>query len=94
MFIKINGANNSAPPTKSETSKMTVAEGDVLFVFKESGEVHMSFPEVHSDDVPEHMLCALALSYALADKDFIKTLRDRFLHQNISVNSSRVCNDH
>lgn len=77
----------------SKRTHVPIDETDVVFVFKESGDVDISFPELLTEEVPEHMLCALALSYALSDKDFVQTIRDRFLHQHIPMDPAKACND-
>lgn len=56
-------------------------ENDVVLVFKEDGHVDLSFPEVTGDYVPDHIMAALALSYAVIDEEFFGLIQERFAQE-------------
>ena len=74
-------AENLAGNRKS----IAIGENDVALIFKEDGHVDLSFPEMTGDYVPEHVMAALVLSYAVVDEDFFALIQDRFAQQ-ASVN--------
>ena len=60
---------------------IAIDENDVALIFKEDGHVDLSFPEVTDDNVPEHVMAALALSYAVVDEEFFDIIQERFAQQ-------------
>jgi hypothetical protein len=60
-------------------SKITLRDLDVAFVFREEGTVEVSFPEVHTETAPDHILAALALSHMLVDEALFQSLKDQFI---------------
>lgn len=61
---------------------IAIGENDVALIFKEDGHVDLSFPEMTGDDdVPEHVMAALVLSYAVVDEDFFALIQERFAQQ-------------
>ncbi len=74
-------AENLAGNRKS----IAIGENDVALIFKEDGHVDLSFPEMTGDDVPEHVMAALVLSYAVVDEDFFALIQNRFAQQT-SIN--------
>ncbi len=61
--------------------KIAIGENDVALIFKEDGHVDLSFPEISDEHVPEHVMAALALSYAVVDEEFFAIIQDRFAQQ-------------
>lgn len=70
-------AENLAGNRKS----IAIGENDVALIFKEDGHVDLSFPEMTGDHVPEHVMAALVLSYAVVDEEFFALIQDRFAQQ-------------
>lgn len=70
-------AENLAGNRKS----IAIGENDVALIFKEDGHVDLSFPEMTGEDVPEHVMAALVLSYAVVDEEFFALIQDRFAQQ-------------
>tara|TARA_R110002111_G_scaffold146484_1_gene213268 strand:- start:102 stop:434 length:333 start_codon:yes stop_codon:yes gene_type:complete len=70
-------AENLAGNRKS----IAIGENDVALIFKEDGHVDLSFPEMEGDHVPEHVMAALVLSYAVVDEEFFALIQDRFAQQ-------------
>lgn len=70
-------AENLAGNRKS----IAIGENDVALIFKEDGHVDLSFPEMTEDHVPEHVMAALVLSYAVVDEEFFALIQDRFAQQ-------------
>lgn len=60
---------------------IAIGENDVALIFKEDGHVDLSFPEMTGDHVPEHVMAALVLSYAVVDEEFFALIQDRFAQQ-------------
>ena len=60
---------------------ITIDENDVALIFKEDGHVDLSFPEIADEHVPEHVMAALALSYAVVDEEFFDIIQERFAQQ-------------
>lgn len=57
---------------------LKIDEGDAALIFKEDGHVDLSFPDITEDDVPEHVLAALAISYAVMDEKLFNLIQDKF----------------
>lgn len=72
---------------------LRIQENDVAFVFREGGHVDVSFPEIGNDSVPDHIMAALAISYAITDPQTLDTLRSRFAHQQLLGGLKKACND-
>lgn len=70
-------ANSSAENGKF----IELNESDVALIFKEDGHVDLTFPQDLGDHVPEHVLAALSLSYALVDDDFFDIIQNRYADQ-------------
>ena len=66
---------------------------DVALVFRNDGSIDASFPQHFTEPIPDHVLVALALSYALVDEGFVEDLRRRFHHQQLLNNTKKACND-
>ena len=60
---------------------ITIDENDVALIFKEDGHVDLSFPEITDGYVPDHVMAALALSYAVVDEEFFDIIQERFSQQ-------------
>mgnify|MGYP003630930725 CR=1 FL=1 len=60
---------------------IAIDENDVALIFKEDGHVDLSFPEMTGDHVPEHVMAALVLSYAVVDEEFFALIQDRFAQE-------------
>lgn len=60
---------------------IAIDENDVALIFKEDGHVDLSFPEMTGDEVPEHVMAALVLSYAVVDEEFFALIQERFAQQ-------------
>ena len=75
--------------TLAENRKsIAIGENDVALIFKENGHVDLSFPEMTGEHVPEHVMAALVLSYAVVDEDFFALIQDHF-SQQVSVDLER-----
>ncbi len=51
---------------------------DVALVFKEDGHVDLSFPNDVGDYVPDHVMAALSISYAMMDDEFFELIQNRY----------------
>lgn len=72
---------------------ITLGERDVGLIFRDDGSIEASFPQHLPEPIPDHIIVALALSYALVDEDFVDELRRRFRHQQFLANTKKACND-
>lgn len=79
--------------TKKRRAKITLEDTDVALVFRKEGVIEASFPEITSEPVPDHVVAAMAVSYALVDEDFFNSLRERFSHKLRALNLRPACND-
>jgi hypothetical protein len=73
--------------------KITLQDTDVALVFREEGKIEASFPEITSENVPDHVMAALAISHALVDEDFVKMIRERFAHKYLMPGKHQAVND-
>lgn len=64
-------------PAKNR-KKIAVDDNDVALIFKEDGHIDLSFPELKGKEIPDHVMAALALSYAVVDEEFFNLIQDRF----------------
>lgn len=78
---------------RKRKTHMSLSDTDVAFVFREDGHVDVSFPEINADPVPDHVMAALAISYAITDPQTLETLRTRFANQQLLNSLKKACND-
>lgn len=63
---------------KRDKRSMDLDPEDVAIVFKADGHVDLSFPELTGEQVPQHILAALAVSNAIMDDDFFEEIQEAF----------------
>jgi uncharacterized Fe-S cluster-containing protein len=73
--------------------KIHLQDTDVALVFREEGKIEASFPEITSENVPDHVMAALAISHALVDEEFVKLIRERFAHKVLLPGRQQAVND-
>jgi uncharacterized Fe-S cluster-containing protein len=73
--------------------KINLQDTDVALVFREEGKIEASFPEITSENVPDHVMAALAISHALVDEEFVKLIRERFALKVLMPNRQQAVND-
>ena len=78
---------------KKRRGKITLQDTDVALVFREEGNIEASFPEITSENVPDHVMAAIAISHALVDEDFVKMIRERFAHKFLMSGKQQAVND-
>ena len=57
---------------------LALEKTDVALIFKEDGHVDLSFPNDFDDYVPDHVMAALSISYAMMDDDFFELIQNRY----------------
>lgn len=78
---------------KKRREKINLQDTDVALVFREEGKIEASFPVITSDNVPDHVMAALAISHALVDEEFVKLIRERFAQKMLMPNRQQAVND-
>ena len=57
---------------------LALDESDVALIFKDDGHVDLSFPNDVGNLVPDHVMAALSISYAMMDDEFFEMIQDRY----------------
>lgn len=64
---------------------LTVNPVDAMVVFKADGTYESSLPEIAGDNVPEHLITAASILYALQDEEMVDLLHQHFHRQCLSL---------
>ena len=76
-------------PAKNRKN-IALDENDVALIFKEDGHIDLSFPEITGHAVPDHVMAALALSYAVVDDAFFTLIQERFAEESRNLVAQEV----
>lgn len=62
-------------------TKLNVESTDALVVFRSDGSYEAILPEIAGDDVPDHLVTAASVVYALQDSEMMQVLYENFHKQ-------------
>ncbi len=69
---------------------IALEETDVALIFKADGHLDLNFPKCIGENIPEHLMAALSLSYAAMDDEFFDIIQNRYINEILQTLQEEV----